>query len=114
MHATLKHALAIALIGAGTFGLLLAVEILPYGELWLITVVSSVFAYIACRKLGWLALVLVPLFPFLIFFLELDQEVGERYPFGIAIAAWLAFALSALAGAWRWRKRLLESTPRTQ
>ena len=114
MHATLKHALAIAIVVAGTVGLLLAVEILPHGELWLVTLVASGFAYWLCTRTGWLALVFIPFFPFLIFMLELDAGHGQKRSFGIAIAVWLVFALSALAGAWRWRKRLRESAPETQ
>ena len=99
-------ALSIALALGITVASLLVTKIVPNGELWLITAVSSVFAYMACKKLGWLALVLIPFFPFLIFFLEMDQENGERYAFGIAIAAWSVFALGAIAGSWRWWKRL--------
>ena len=114
MHATLKHALAIAIVVAGTSVLLLVAEILPYGELWLVTLVASGFAYWVCTRIGWLAFVFIPFFPFLIFILELGPGDGENRSFGIAIAVWLVFALSALAGAWRWRKRLRESAPGTE
>jgi uncharacterized membrane protein YccC len=114
MHATLKHAIAIAIVVAGTLGLLLGAEILPYGDLWLVTLVASGIAYWVCTSTGWLALVLIPFFPFLIFVLEMDPGYGENRSFGIAIAAWLVFALSALAGARRWRKRLRESEPGTK
>lgn len=100
--ASLKNVLFIALVLGITIASLLVTEIVPNGGLWLITAVSSVLAYIACRKLGWLAFFFVPFYPFLVFFLELDQDQGERLPFGIAIAAWLVFALGALAGSWRW------------
>lgn len=96
------------------FILWLAITFLPDGELWFITVVTSLFAYKACTKLGWLALVLIPFFPFLLFMLEMDQQDSERYPFGIAIATWSVFALAAILGAWRWWKRLRDTDPGTQ
>ena len=102
----LRNALSVALALGITIASLLAIKIVSNGELWLITAVSSVFAYMACKKLGWLALVFVPFFPFLIFFLELDHEIGERYPFGTVITAWSVFALGAIAGSWRWWKQL--------
>lgn len=104
--ASLKNAFSIALALGITVASLLVTKIVPNGELWLITAVSSVLAYMACKKLGWLALVLIPFFPFLIFFLEMDQGNGEGYSFGIAIAAWSVFALGAIAGSWRWWKWL--------
>ncbi len=104
--ASLKDALSIVLVLGITIASFLVMKIVPNGELWLITAVSSFFAYMACKKLGWLAFVFVPFFPFLIFFLELDQEKSARCPFGIAIAAWSVFALVAIAGSWRWWKRL--------
>ena len=113
MRTTSKYVLALAIFGGGLFALLLAMETLPDGELWLITVVSSVFAYKACAKLGWLALVLIPFFPFLLFTLEMDQKNSERYPFSIAIAAWSVFALAAVVGSWRWWKRLRNTAPGT-
>jgi hypothetical protein len=109
-----KYVLLIAILVGVVFASSLAIEILPDGELWFITVVSSLFAYVACTKLGWLALVLVPFFPFLIFMLEMEQGYSDRYPFGVAIAAWLVFALAAIVGAWRWWKRLRNTSPSAQ
>ena len=112
MHTTARNALAIAIVVGGTFALLLATKILPYGELWLVTLVASGIAYLVCTRIGWLAFVFVPFFPFIIFMLEMDSGDSENRSFGIAIAVWAVFALSALAGAWRWRKRLRETASR--
>jgi len=106
MSTASKYVLLIAFLFGVVFASSLAIDILPDGELWFITIVSSLFAYVACTKLGWLALVLVPFFPFLIFMLEMEQDYSDRYPFGVAIAAWLVFALATIVGAWRWWKRL--------
>ena len=114
MSTASKYVLLIAIMVGGLFASSLATEMLPDGELWFITLVASSFAYIACKKLGWLALVLIPFFPFLIFMLEMDQKYSVRFPFGAVIAAWLTFALAAIAGAWRWWKRLRNAAPGTQ
>ena len=113
MHTTTRNAFAIAIVVAGTFALLLAMRFLPYGELWLVTSVASGIAYLVCTRIGWLAFVFVPFFPFLIFVLEMDSGGSENRSFGIAIAAWVVFTLSVLAGAWRWRKRLRQIASRT-
>ncbi len=105
----LKKALVIVLVIGGTVASLLVTKAVPNGELWLITAVSSVFAYMACKKLGWLAFVFIPFFPFVIFFLELDPAKDSRYPFGIAITAWSVFAVGASAGSWRWWKLLISA-----
>ena len=114
MRATSKYVLAIVIGVGGLFASLVAINTLPDGELWFITLVLSMFAYMACAKLGWMALVLIPFFPFLIFMLEMDQENSERYSFGIAVAAWSIFAIAAIVGAWRWWKRLRNTAPGTQ
>jgi hypothetical protein len=114
MNAASKYALLMAIVVGVVFASLLAIEVLPDGELWFIVLVSSLFAYFVCTKLGWLALVLVPFFPFLIFMLEMEQTNSDRYPFGVAIAAWLVFALAASVGAWRWWKGLGKKAPSTQ
>jgi hypothetical protein len=109
-----KYVIFLAIVVGVVFASLLAIEILPDGELWFITLGSSLFAYVACTKLGWLALVLIPFFPFLIFMLEMEQDYNDRYPFGVAIAAWLFFALAAIVGTWRWWKRLRNTAPSAQ
>lgn len=114
MSTASKYVLLLAIVVGGLFALSLAIEFLPDGELWFIALGSSLFAYIVCTKLGWLALVLIPFFPFLIFMLEMDQTYSERYPFGVVIAGWLVFALAASVGAWRWWKGLRNTTPRAQ
>ena len=102
MNTASKYVLLIAILFGGVFASLLAIEFLPDGELWFITLGSSLFAYVVCTKLGWLALVLIPFFPFLIFMLEMDQAYSEGYAFGVVIAAWLVLALAAIVGDWRW------------
>ena len=82
----MKLARAIAIVVAGTFGLLLVAEILPYGELWLVTLAASGIAYWVCTRIGWLALVLIPFFLLLIFMLEMEPGDGENRSFGVAIA----------------------------
>jgi hypothetical protein len=57
MRTTSKYVLALAIVVGGLFALSLAMKAVPDGELWFITVVSSVVVYRACTKLGWLALV---------------------------------------------------------
>ena len=114
MNTASKYVLLIAILAGGVFASSLAIEFLPDGELWFITLGSSLFAYFICTKLGWLAIVLIPFFPFLIFMLELDQKYSDRYSFGVAMAAWSVFALAALVGSWRWWKRLRKSVPRAQ
>ena len=114
MRTTSKYVLATAIGAFGIFALLLATKIIPHGGLWLVTIVASVFAYWVCTRMGWLALVFVPFFPFLVFMLELDQADTESPSFGIAIAVWLLFALSAIAGALRWWKRSRNTAPSRQ
>ena len=114
MNTASKYVLLIAILFGGVFASSLAIEFLPDGELWFITLGSSLFAYFVCTKLGWLAIVLVPFFPFLIFMLEMEQPYGEGYPFGVVIAAWLVFALAATVGAWRWWKGLRKTTSSAQ
>jgi len=113
MNTASKYVLLIAIVVGVLFASSLAIEVLPDGELWFIALVSSLFAYIVCTKVGWLALVLIPFFPFLIFMLEMEQNNSDRYPFGVAIAAWLVFALAASMGAWRWWKGLRKKAPST-
>ncbi len=112
MRTASEYALLMAIVVGVVFALWMA-TVLPHGELWVVTLVSSVFAYKACTKLGWLALVLIPFFPFLLFVVELDRQESERYPFGIAIATWSVFAFAAAVGAWRWWKRLRDAAADT-
>ena len=114
MNTASKYVLLIAIVVGGVFASSLAIEFLPHGELRFITLGSSLFAYFVCTKLGWLALVLIPFFPFLIFMLEMEQKYSDRYPFGVAIAAWLVFAIAASVGAWRWWKGLRKTAPSAQ
>lgn len=114
MNTASIYVLLIAILVGCVFASSLAIEFLPDGELWFITLGSSLFAYFVCTKLGWLAIVLIPFFPFLIFMLEIDQTYSERYPFGVVIAAWLVFALAATVGAWRWSKGLRKTKPSAQ
>lgn len=114
MRTTSKYILLLAVVVGGLFALSVMMKALPDGELWFITVVSSVLAYRACTKLGWLALVLIPFFPFLLFVLELDQKYSERYSFGMAIAAWSVFSIATTLGAWRWWKQLRNTAPGSQ
>ena len=114
MNTVSKYALLLAILVGMVFASSLAMEVLPDGELWFIALGSSLFAYIVCTKLGWLALVLIPFFPFLIFMLEMEQKYSDRYPFGVAIAAWLVFATAASVGAWRWWKGLRKKAPSAQ
>jgi hypothetical protein len=111
MPASQKYALSTAIVLGVTVASLLAMKILPNGELWLITTTSSVCAYLICTRVGWLALVFVPFFPFLIFILEMDKGISEKPSFVIAIAAWSVFALAAIAGSLRWWKRLRNAEP---